>query len=346
MNKIAIIVERQSGVFYHRLQIPYSLLHREGKAIVEELNGIDPANVGFIAKQKYDAVVFNRALYPHNVQAETIAKLKRLGVLVVCDIDDYWQLPPDHISAMSWQRTGLTKAIIEAMQLADVITTTHERLAKKIREVVGKEKKIIIAANAIDYNDPQFAPLKFNPQSPLIFGYQASAAHSHEFEEMSKGIKQYIKRHENGTVIIAGYSEEYDKLWQNYRSKLTPLGHDKRVQLRQGAPLNLYGNLMNDFTACLIPIADIEFNKYKSNLKLLECAAKGLPAIVTQRDPYREDAQFAYTYAVASTNNFDKMMQSVAKNRPEAWEMGQKLRRVMREKYYLPTEAEKRLKIF
>jgi hypothetical protein len=78
----------------------------------------------------------------------------------------------------------------------------------------------------------------------------------------------------------------------------------------------------------------------------LECAAKGLPAIVTQRDPYKEDAQFAYTYAVASTNNFDKMMSAIAKNRHEAWEMGQKLRRVMREKYYLPTEAEKRLKIF
>jgi hypothetical protein len=92
MKHIAIIVERESGVFYHRLVAPYSYLASKGKIKLAILNGLDSANVGFIAKEKIDAVVFNRVLHPQQKQFETIAKLKKLGVMVVADVDDYWHL--------------------------------------------------------------------------------------------------------------------------------------------------------------------------------------------------------------------------------------------------------------
>jgi hypothetical protein len=175
MKHIAIIVERDSGVFYHRLVAPYSYLANKGKIKLAILNGLDSANVGFIAKEKIDAVVFNRVLHPQPKQVETIAKLKKLGVMVVADVDDYWILPQDHFAYRSWIDEGLQHRIPEALKLADVVTTTHERLAAKCREIGCKN--VVIAANAIDYTDEQFAPVRNYPNKPLVFGWQGSAAH-------------------------------------------------------------------------------------------------------------------------------------------------------------------------
>lgn len=344
MKTIAIIVERESGVFFHRLLAPFAWLAEQNKCKVITLNGMDSANVGLLSREKVDEIWFNRVCWPYSHQDETIAKIKRLGIKVVCDIDDHWVLPEGHYAKKHWDDAETSKHIQQALLLADVVTTTHERLKVKCIELGCKDVRII--ANAINYNDPQFSNVRDYSSRPLVFGWQGSAAHKHDIKVMAEGCKDFLTKNQTGAIVLAGGLED---IFVEFAKTVAPFGNyprkDGRLFLLPARPVTQYGKIMNDFFCCLIPIADIEFNKYKSNLKFLEASAKGLPSIVSDRHPYADDLHSSWCYPVRDVLGWYRNMHEVEKNRKEAVQVGLKARRVMREKYHFETEAEKRINL-
>lgn len=164
MKTICIIVERDSGVFYHRLKAPFEWLANNNKCKVLILNGLDPANVGLLLKEKVNELWFNRMLYPAELQADTIAKVQRLGIKVVCDVDDHWELPKGHIAYNAWITYRMKENILQALSLADAVTCTHQRLKDELEKVTKAPVSII--ANAIDHTDNQFSPVRNYPNKP------------------------------------------------------------------------------------------------------------------------------------------------------------------------------------
>ncbi|MGG7378830.1 glycosyltransferase family protein, partial [Escherichia coli] len=64
---------------------------------------------------------------------EYVLSLKRQGVKIVVDLDDFYQLNPEHYLASLYESN--THAIVAMVKLADVVIVTTEYLAYKIRHL-------------------------------------------------------------------------------------------------------------------------------------------------------------------------------------------------------------------
>lgn len=70
--------------------------------------------------------------------------------------------------------------------------------------------------------------------------------------------------------------------------KLEDLAKAKKIEVHGGVPLLNYASVLENFQlqAIVAPIANIEFNRCKSFIKTMECAAIGVPLFASNYEPY------------------------------------------------------------
>jgi len=144
MKRICVFINSNNGCTLHRLLIPYQKL----------ANISDDFDVDFFVKRKefsyddianhvsgYDYFVFNRSM-----NVELLSKIKETGVKVICDNDDDWILGKNHPLYNYYLINGITEKIKLCMEMSDIVTTTTEHLAEKIRTV---NKAVFVIPNAL-----------------------------------------------------------------------------------------------------------------------------------------------------------------------------------------------------
>jgi len=124
-------VIRDASCDYHRTVLPSQYLK------LPKTQEISKASIYF----------FNR-IPNHNLH-----DLRRMGIKIVCDIDDYWHLGNDHYLYHHFKAKGMAERIINSLKLADVVLTTHAKLADKVK---AYNKNVHVVPNAIAYEKGQF----------------------------------------------------------------------------------------------------------------------------------------------------------------------------------------------
>jgi hypothetical protein len=81
----------------------------------------------------------------------------KLGFKLVVDIDDYWELFSQHLSAPTYRSLGVTQVIKNYIKVADVVTTTHNRLRL---EIIKINPNCYILPNALPFDKDQFTATK------------------------------------------------------------------------------------------------------------------------------------------------------------------------------------------
>lgn len=257
--KIGIVCKEESGVAYHRLIKPFSLM-TEHEVIRCEGVSEEMFDYGF------DVVVFNRVL-PITEQKKFIRKLQSKGVYVICDIDDHWILSSNHASKNIGD--AYRQYSIEALMYADEVWTTHELLGKEVERL---NANWYVIPNALDPNEPQWQP-KTNYSNRI--GWAGGITHFHDL--------MLTKDAWNDTTpVICGFNEhpEWLKLSDNFKADYI-----------NALPVTEYGLLYDQFDIAIAPLEDNKFNRCKSNLKIIEAGMKGLPIFVQNIHPYTDDAK-------------------------------------------------------
>lgn len=96
----------------------------------------------------------NSKIYFFNrIPAHDLKEIKKRGIKIVCDIDDWWHLPRNHYLYNLFENGGMSKRIIESLKMADVVLTTHSKLADKVKDI---NKNVHVVPNAIPYDKDQF----------------------------------------------------------------------------------------------------------------------------------------------------------------------------------------------
>jgi glycosyltransferase involved in cell wall biosynthesis len=98
-------------------------------------------------------------------------------------------------------------------------------------------------------------------------------------------------RGQNIQMVVGGYTDtdEYSKkIWDKMASALTVCGQLDHVKLPGMMP-TLYMDMYKHGDIALIPLEQSDWHGCKSNLKLLEAAAKEIPCIVSNVEPYNCD---------------------------------------------------------
>ncbi len=260
--KIGVVSQDDTGVDYHRLLKPFSLM--EGITRCQGINS-DIFEMGF------DIIVFSRIL-PVLKQKEFIRELQKRGVYVICDIDDHWILSNTHVA----KKVGdsYRTQSIEALRYSDEVWTTHEHLAKRI-EPLNANWHVI--PNALDPDEEQWQPKDVNGNK---IGWSGGMTHFHDLM-LTKGC--FTRK-----PVVGGWYE--DPEWHRLK-KSFPAEYVRAMDIWN------YGRIYEMFDIAIAPLTGDKFNTYKSNLKILEAGIKGLPIFVQDMHPYTDDAKGIYKVA-------------------------------------------------
>lgn len=309
--KIAVFTSERFGSSHYRVFDPLQELMRRGHAAHLTLESLDAT----------DAVLACDLLYLHRYQDTTTQKVLRkaraAGMAIVWDHDD-------NIVAAPGRRRGALRAQeiasgTRAMtQLADVVTTTNELLAAQYTEAGASH--VCVVPN---YLPRGFEEVRRTPRRGVVrIGWIAWADHQRDWNEL--GLRDISRR----------LLEEHDDVWIESVGPIDlGLGHERYVRTGPVSFPELAGRIAA-FDVGLAIIADSPFNRGRSDIKVKEYAALGIPWLASAAGPYvgygeREGgmlvADDGWDSALRRIVTEERLRKKLSK-RGEKWARGHRLR--------------------
>ena len=274
--RILVVTQQNSGVGYHRLMLPIYFMPKTFALLTDTLNDE-------VLKDGYDIVFINRFIPDVHID-KLIEYRKTYGFKLVVDIDDYWYLDSWHILTPVYP----SKAVIDHIKIADLITTTNEKLWKYIRDI---NSNVAILPNSLPYGEDQFTSVK-TESDKVRFIYAGSITHEKDLRILQFPLKKVasdsvLKSKVHFRLCGLDEANEFSRMiWHkmiHYFTAGLKLGDVERA-----LPVTSYMNFYNNADCSIVPLVDSMFNSMKSNLKVLESACKKIPVIVSNVPPYDE----------------------------------------------------------
>lgn len=263
------LINKNSGPGFHRIMVPLLLMAEVDAYITNAIQEED------FEKRRPDAIYYNRT-----VSNEILALRSKYGFKVIVDVDDYWQLDPHHIMFRYYRDNHVPALQVRNIKQADVVTTTHERLAELIYPL---NKNVVIVPNAIP--DHEYFPINKtqSAQGHTRIFWQGSITHEKDIAILRSTVKHLDK--DKFMMVLAGYTEAAE--WERMADTFT---NYKKLHgcIKPGLSPHEYYQNYQYADVCVVPLLSTRFNGYKSNLKILEAAHSSLPVIASNVHPYKE----------------------------------------------------------
>lgn len=129
---------------------------------------------------KYDIIHIHKGVYQNMEQFwEFLDYCKEKKITTVMDIDDNWDVGPQHPLYITNKNMHIPEKIITNLGKFDYVTTTTPIFADKIKKY---NKNVFIYPNAIDPEEEQYKPTK-NPSQRLRFGFVMGSSHEKDMEQ-------------------------------------------------------------------------------------------------------------------------------------------------------------------
>lgn len=332
MDKIKILVapgDRGGSGKFRCVDPHVNLQNNNPNDFFVDINySIDFEDINYL--KKYDVIFLHRlAQNQYSKSVSIISNLKKLGLKVIIDLDDYWELDRSHSSYDLNKLQNISSVIIESVKLADLVIVSTNLLAKEVKRL---NKNVQVLPNAIDPNEEQFK-IKKTESNRTRFGWLGGSSHIKDLELLS-GLGSTINDFNKiGQTVLCGfdtrgeirtYNKETKKytsrqmapqetvwflyemfLTNNYRfleNDITYLKYlvdfkydenfndiDKPYRRIWTKPITQYANGYNNFDVALAPLKDNKFNMYKSQLKVIEAGFHKKAIIAQNYGPYTID---------------------------------------------------------
>lgn len=336
MKGLVPIIKMTSGCDYHRLFLPLSEMGMD-------LNQFANKSVGdFIPEMKI--LLFNRVT--GGPMKDFVEMRRKHGFKIVCDLDDYWELYPNHILYNNWYQTGMNTQILESITYSDVVIVTTELLADKVRE---HNKNVHVIPNTLPYDTGQFKSDK--EESEFVrFSYAGGSSHFRDIQELKIPFQKTLNDRAflKAKFILAGVDKSNQPsvdFWGKMERAFSLNGKVRNFETRGTLPLQSYMDHYNHTDVTLAPLENYHFNRYKSNLKVLESAAKYNPCIVSDVSPYKEFKGPGIDFVHNAKSWFDALKDYVT-DPIFRQEEGQALGEYCREHYNMKDANEYRRQLF
>lgn len=289
LPKVLAICDEGGVSELYRVGTPYRMLAQAGRIALTQDTGDSPALVDHLPN--FDAVVFSRPDSPHH--SLLLAYAKMAGLRVIVDIDDnLFLLPPSIGVYHHWHERGSGKLmprlyyLKKNIKMADVLTVSTETLGRQLcngePHNLRERNDYIVLPNQIVAADWQDAPVVIEgdevqkEDGEAWVGWWGIYNHWDDWRDIAPYIEDVIVRRPNVKLVLLGMPE---------LSHLFPALR-KHEQLIVGpfvepGQLAAYRRLVRMFDIALAPTAPCPFNESKSDLKLLQYGAAGLPVIAS-----------------------------------------------------------------
>lgn len=268
--KILAFINNNSGPGFHRIYTPLFLMEQADVFITNNL--LEKHFEGI------DIFMYNRIIPEHHLPKIQALKEKH-GFKICVDVDDIWHLDPHHILFDYYTDINFATQQINQLKSADIVFTTHGRLADEIKLF---NSNVHVLPNAIPHKG-QFDLIRKPHHLTRIF-WQGSITHREDIALLKRPVDCLNTIATKIKMVMAGYQESEDE-W--YKMVLDYTANTKHQYLLiPGAHVNEYYKAYEHADICLIPLLNSPFNRQKSNLKVLEAANLSLPVICSAVHPY------------------------------------------------------------
>ena len=274
--RILLLLDGMNGVSFHRLYTPYVKIQIDYGITVDV--SVDQGEWADLPFEKYDCVVFNRWL--GRLQYNILPILAKKKIPFIVDIDDYWIIPK-HNPAYKFYRAFIKNGIKDSLHYADAVMVTTPQLEEKVKEF---NENVTIIPNALDLNQSQW---KSETEHPFTIGWVGGLSHTEDLKLLTNKIKPICDKY-GARFLMCGFHENVAD-WATMEKAITGEPRHKRpewFQTRVGTKANEFGKYYSEIDICIAPLLPTNFNRYKSELKILEAAAYKLPIFVSSVEPY------------------------------------------------------------
>lgn len=250
----AYVPGEENASSFYRGWGPLSRLHKFNPDI--EVKNIETGTWHHLFQ--YDVIFTNRPI--HQDQLTLIKIAKACGKPVWIDIDDDFScLPHDNPNWAAMKAQDVQDSYKECCALADVITVTTEALRKKVAEL---NQRTVVIPNAHD--DLFLGPC--NPSGPRekVIAWRGSNTHQND-----------LMFYKNEILAIAAEFPEWE--WHFFGYYPFFLTEKMKHVFHRAMPIYEFFSAFSAVkpAVVMVPLADNEFNKSKSNIAWLEATHSG-----------------------------------------------------------------------
>jgi glycosyltransferase involved in cell wall biosynthesis len=294
-----------SGCGQYRIGLPMWALGQVGHdaTAFSVLNTAIPADL--------DVLVGQQVFGPERsaVWQELAAHSGSRPTLVYENDDDLWNIHGTNTGARAFREPEVIASIEANIALADAVTVTTPHLA----EVVSKfNDNVHVLPNCIDATLLE----RVRPRSDRVtIGWAGGSSHMNDFAFAGKELRSFLRRNPEVDLHVIG---------TDFRREL---GRPDARHSNWSENLVEYLNKL-DFDIGVAPLAYHAFNKSKSDLKILEYAALGIPVVATDYGPYTESVQHGVTgFLVKHPHEWAQYLRELVNDEAMRYEMGANAKR-------------------
>lgn len=290
---------------YHRLILPYSRL--------EDVEVSQPT------------FVFNRQ---PSAGPSVLHAMKSSGVRIIADVDDLPELDTRHYLYDAFRQNGSTRAIVESLQLADVVTCTTTYLADHLSVRYSiPSSRIVVVPNALPFDSGQF--VRNQSESDTTFVYAAGASHYRDSLLIPAG---------RADVTFAGDAKSHPE-WAKIRA------YHEGSHFKPQRALSEYMSVYEGHSCALAPLTSNVFNACKSNLKVLEAGAAGIPILASAVLPYLNGLDNGMVVYASSAEEWKTKIFQLSMSESMREDYGTQLAQHVRQEYHLDDANQTRRQI-
>lgn len=329
--KVLVINMDTDGVGYWRLLSPYTCFNELDIQVDIRLmmdSTLPLKNEHFLSQ--YKIIVLNKGIpfssEEHKQEFDSL--IKKLGIKIVYDIDDYWVLSNSHPNYKIWKKQNGQERVEQQLIEADAVTTTTNFLAEKIKPL---NPNVTICPNSVNLKEQQWISNK-KPSDKIRFLWGGGITHLVDLRLLKPSFERLEKPFlEKAQMYLCGYDLRMNtpqgmkkddprrSTWTHFENIFTnnnkwvknpdysrwlfqaeDNGRDnygvkeefvnEYYQRRWTKPILLYGTMYNEADVVITPLKNNNsFNLVKSQLKLVEAGAHHCPIICSNYGPYTID---------------------------------------------------------
>ena len=321
------------GCGFYRMLLPASKIKDAGLANVQVNMAWDWEQVKWA-----DVVIMQRASDPEAY--ELIDKAHAMNKKIVYEIDDLlYGVNPQTNGWTGWNPISeqLGRAL-KIMGMCDAITVTTKRLAN---EYYLHNKNVKVLPNYLDadlWNQPSnwtpqdwdaFYKKKFDDTIRILWA--GASSHKLDLELISDIMTRICEKHPNVQFILFGFRPQ--DVFPRIPLRNVPCPHcgaEGQLVLENGVPLLEYPSKLKSLAADIgiAPIIENSFSQGKSDLKLKEYAACGIPMVASNIKPYSESLKHdVFGYLATTGKEWYDYLEILIQNAELRQQMGKAARR-------------------
>jgi len=322
--------------------------------------------------KKFQIVHFHRSITgDFDASKKLVEELNKMGVITICDIDDYWMPSKDQ--------------------------TTTTLFADEIKKI---NKNVFVLPNAVNPDEPQFKEV--TPESDrLRIGWLGGSSHMGDLKLLDNSFNKLLQFKDRVQYVLCGFVTRgtiteingqtgeqkkrqilpHETVWARYEEIFTQnykvVSEDYKnylMKFEQGEkseflgegyrrvwtlPVTSYAKNYSKMDVSLAPIKNHMFNRMKSQLKVIEAGFYKKAVVASDLGPYTLDlthsldkhGKFTDGNALlvneyANAHDWAKYLEKLIKNRNFVTDLGERLYESVKDKYNLKNVTKDRAELY